>query len=124
MRMSSAPFPPFPSGDDFHTRELAPGVTARILSLERVMLCEVTLAPDGIVPPHDHPHDQAGRCLEGEFELEIEGDTRVIREGESYLIPGGARHSARALGSRAVTLDIFSPPREEYLPGAEGPAFR
>jgi hypothetical protein len=36
-----------------------------------------------------------------------------------YLIPGDVRHSARALEQTAVTLDIFTPVREDYLPDSD-----
>ena len=44
------------------------------------------------------------------------GEVRRIKPGDLYLIPGDTLHAARGVGQRAVTLDIFSPPREDYLP--------
>lgn len=110
---------PFIDSTSFHAKELAQGVTARLVSGERIMLSEVTIEPDGVVPHHSHPHEQAGVCLNGEFDLEVAGEVRRIKAGDYYLIPGGTVHAARGVGSKAVTLDIFSPPREDYLPGAE-----
>lgn len=110
---------PFVDPDTFHEMQLADGVRARIASGERIMLSEVTIEPEGVVPLHSHPHEQAGCCLSGEFELEISGDARRIKAGDCYLIPGGTPHAARGVGQKAVTLDIFSPPREDYLPGGK-----
>ena len=56
-----------------------------------------------------------GMGVEGEFELVIDGHAQVIRRGDIYLIPSNVRHSARSLGKPAVALDIFGPPREDYL---------
>lgn len=103
--------------EDFHERSLGEGVTGRIAAGDRVMLSRVTIEPDGLVPVHSHPHEQAGMCIRGEFDLEVDGELRRIRAGDFYLIPGGVPHGARGAGRRAVTLDIFSPPREDYLPG-------
>lgn len=69
---------------------------------------------DALVPTHQHPHEQAGVGIEGEFELVIDGDARIIRAGDSYLIPGGTPHSARSVNGPARALDVFSPPREDY----------
>lgn len=110
---------PFIDATSFHPRNLTEGVTARLVSGERIMLSEVTIEANGVVPQHRHPHEQAGVCLNGEFDLEVDGEVRRIKAGDYYLIPGGTVHAARGVGSRAVTLDIFSPPREDYLPGAE-----
>jgi quercetin dioxygenase-like cupin family protein len=37
--------------------------------------------------------------------------------GESFLVPGGVEHQARALEDSEV-LDIFTPCREDYVPKA------
>lgn len=96
-------------------REIFPGVTIRTVWGERIMLSFVTFVEAGAsVPEHRHPHEQCGLGLEGEFELVIEGEARVIRTGDSYCIPGGVPHSARGLTPGARALDIFSPPREDY----------
>jgi quercetin dioxygenase-like cupin family protein len=55
-----------------------------------------------------------GLGLEGEFELIIGDEARIIRQGDSYLIPGNTPHSARSVGGPARALDVFSPPREDY----------
>lgn len=108
---------PFIDPEDLIRRGLCPGVDAEIAWGERIMLSKVTIAPNGVVPRHSHPHEQAGCCLSGEFDLEVAGETRRIKAGELYLIPGGTAHAARGAGQTAVTLDIFSPPREEYMSG-------
>ena len=110
---------PFPSDDDLFHRDLLPGVGLDLVWGERIMLSRVTIEPDGVVPLHRHEHEQAGVCLSGEFDLEVDGETRRIRPGQLYLIPGGTAHAARGVGVRCVTLDIFSPPRDDYKPGAE-----
>ena len=80
------------------------------------MLSELTIEPDGHIPLHSHPHEQAGRCLSGEFDLEVDGVTRRMKPGDYWLIPGGTPHAARGVGQAALALDVFSPPREDYLP--------
>jgi quercetin dioxygenase-like cupin family protein len=48
------------------------------------------------------------------MEFTIGGETRIVRKGEGWMIPGGVMHAARALESGAYLLDIFYPHREEY----------
>jgi quercetin dioxygenase-like cupin family protein len=95
-------------------KAIAPGAKIRTAWGERIMLSYVELAPGGKVPPHSHPHEQGGICLEGAMEFTIGDETRVIKRGESWMIPGGVVHAVLALGQGAVALDIFSPPREDY----------
>ncbi|HEY5460240.1 MAG TPA: cupin domain-containing protein, partial [Deferrimonas sp.] len=68
---------------------LAPGVTAKIASGEKMMLSLVTLAPDAVVPTHSHPHEQMGLMVSGTMEFSIEGETRLFSGNEMYVVPGG-----------------------------------
>jgi quercetin dioxygenase-like cupin family protein len=97
--------------------EIAPGVRLRTPHGERVMIAQVEIDPGAVVPPHEHPHEQAGMVIEGRMELTIGGESRVLSAGEAYLIPGGIRHSARSVGGPCRILDIFSPIREDYARG-------
>lgn len=107
---------PFIDPQDLFRRRLFPGVETELAWGERIMLSRVTVEPDGVVPEHTHPHEQAGCCLSGEFDLEVAGEVRRIRAGDLYIIASDTPHAARGVGQRAITLDIFSPPREEYMP--------
>ena len=95
-------------------KTLAPGVTARIVSGEKLMFSLVTLEPDAVVPTHSHPHEQLGMMVSGTMEFTIAGETRTLSGNEMYLVPGGVPHAAKAGPGGAVALDAFSPPREEY----------
>ena len=46
-----------------------------------------------------HDTDEIVSVLEGEMEFEIEGEVRHPGPGEELLIPAGALHSARNVGS-------------------------
>jgi quercetin dioxygenase-like cupin family protein len=93
---------------------LAPGVTAKIASGEKLMFSLVTLAPNAVVPTHSHPHEQMGMLVSGTMEFTIAGETRVFSGNELYLVPGGVPHAAKGGPGGAVALDAFSPPREEF----------
>ena len=95
-------------------RTLAPGVTAKIASGEKMMFSLVTLAPNAVVPTHSHPQEQMGMMVSGTMEFTIESETRVLSGNEMYFVPGGASHAAKGGPGGAVALDAFSPPREEY----------
>jgi quercetin dioxygenase-like cupin family protein len=101
-------------------RTLFPGVTIRAVWGEHIMMSFVHFEhADALVPEHHHPHEQMGMGLEGEFELVIGGESRLIRPGICYWIPGGTPHSARSVHGPARALDIFHPIREEYMRESE-----
>ena len=95
-------------------KELAPGVTLRVMWGDKIMMSVVEIAPGAVVPNHTHPHEQAGLVLQGEFEFTIGGETKRLRQGDAYVIPGQVEHSLVGSDGWSLALDIFSPPREEY----------
>lgn len=106
---------PFGCVAEIASFELFEGVRLRVVAGEKAMMSFVEFEPHGVVPTHRHPHEQMGTVLEGEFELVIDGESRIVRVGDTWLIPSNVPHMARAVGTRAVALDVFSPPREEYV---------
>ncbi len=104
----------FISPESLPGKILAPGIEAKIACGEKIMLSFVNLAPGGVVPAHSHPHEQGGLCLEGAMEFTIGGETRIIKQGQGWMIPGGVVHKVVALEHGARALDIFYPHREEY----------
>lgn len=100
--------------DNAPEKEIAPGVKIQAAWGDKIMLARVVLEPGARVPMHSHPHEQAGIVLEGEFDFTIGSETRRVKAGDTYLIRGGVTHGCLACVGRAVVLDVFSPPREEY----------
>ncbi len=91
------------------------GVSIQTVHGENLMMSYVHLKPHSIVAEHSHPHEQMGMVLEGSFELNIDGESRILNEGDTYLIPSHVKHSAKANHKSAIVLDLFSPPREDYI---------
>ena len=100
--------------EEIPPRTLAPGVTAKIASGERMMFSLVTFAPDAVVPTHSHPHEQMGFLVSGTLELTIADETRMLSGSGMVFVPGGVPHAAKAGPGGAVTLEAFSPPRDEF----------
>jgi quercetin dioxygenase-like cupin family protein len=94
--------------------EMLPGVHRRTLATtDEAMLCEFFIERDSVVPDHGHVNDQVGYVVSGKLEITIGGITQILVPGDSYAIPGGVRHSARAIHD-TVVIDCFSPPRTDY----------
>jgi quercetin dioxygenase-like cupin family protein len=94
--------------------ELVAGIHARTAWGEHMLCSVVDLQPGSVLPVHSHPHEQVGVVLEGELEMTIAGETRLLQPGTLYIIPGDVEHSARVGERAARVLDVFSPVREEY----------
>ena len=78
------------------------------------MLAVVDLDANAIIPEHSHPHEQGGLVLEGTMAFTIAGETRQVKPGDLYIIPGGVSHGVQVGQRPARVMDIFSPVREEY----------
>ncbi len=77
-------------------------------------LALVTLEPHAVLPPHIHPHEQAGYVLEGKIEFAISGQTKICRAGDVYIIPGNAEHPV-IIGDLPTRLfETFVPVREYF----------
>jgi len=95
-------------------KEIAPGVHIRTFWGNEMLLSIADFIANAVVPVHSHPHEQAGTLISGEFELTIGGETRWLKPGDSYIIPGGVEHGGGTGDTPARVLDIFSPVRKEY----------
>ena len=106
--------PYFHDPSQIERKELVPGITMRPMWGAKVMMSLIEIAPGAVLIGHSHPHEQAGLVLEGQFDFTIGGETKTLRQGDAYVIPGGVEHSLVGSGGWSLALDIFSPPREEY----------
>ena len=97
-----------------------PGISMQALAGANLMINRVVLVPDVVVPEHSHPHEQGGFVLEGLLRLTVAGETWDLGPGDAYVLPGDTLHGATVGPDGCVVLDIFAPPREDYLALIEG----
>ena len=93
----------------------ADGISMHLIGGDQMMMNLVVLAPGVIVPIHTHPNEQAGYVVKGVLNMTIAGETRPLSRGDCYLVPGGIEHGATAGDDGCEVLDIFSPPRADYV---------
>ncbi len=93
---------------------MLPGVALRTFWGEHMLVSLVDLQAGAVIPPHSHPHEQVGMMLRGEMDLTIAGETRLVKPGDLYIIPGGVEHGVTVGDADAQCIEAFSPVREEY----------
>jgi quercetin dioxygenase-like cupin family protein len=101
--------------DQLYVRHVADGVKLRIIAGEKMMMAFFYMQPDAVLPEHAHPHEQMGTVLEGALEVTIGGHKQVVGPGEAYHIAANLAHSGRCLDQPARVLEMFAPPREDFL---------
>ena len=91
------------------------GVKRKILGYDNhIMMVRVDFEKGGIGPMHKHVHSQTTYVTRGAFEVTIEGETQILREGDSFFIPSWAMHGAVCLEAGEL-IDVFSPIREDFM---------
>jgi len=85
---------------------------------DRTLMTEFQLHKNAVLPRHAHPHEQTGYLVKGRIQLSIGTETYEAQAGDSWCIPGGVEHGADILED-SVAIEVFSPVRDDYLPGRE-----
>ncbi|MCA1585895.1 MAG: cupin domain-containing protein [Acidobacteria bacterium] len=104
---------PLLSLDAVPIREIFPGFRARIIHSARSSQSWVDIDAGASFPEHQHPHEQIVNVLDGELELNVDGESHRLTRGVVFVIPPDVPHSGRAITACQV-LDLFAPVREDY----------
>ena len=107
--------------DDMPKEAVNEQLSRRLVTGERLMLAHVYLDQGCIVPQHSHDNEQLTYILEGKlrFFLGDDGSEVVdVAAGEVLHIPSNLPHKAEALED-TLDVDIFSPPRADWLEGTD-----
>jgi quercetin dioxygenase-like cupin family protein len=83
-----------------------------------VMVARVLLKKGARVPLHSHHNEQVTYILEGALHFYIDNQEITVKAGEVLCIPPNMPHEAVALED-TVDLDVFNPPRQDWLDGSD-----
>lgn len=107
--------------DDMPKERVTDLLERRVITAERVMLGHIYMKKGSVVPVHSHENEQVTYVLEGALRFWLgadQGEERVLRAGDVLAIPSGLPHKAEALED-TLSLDVFSPPRQDWLDGTD-----
>ncbi len=103
--------------NDMPKEAVSESLDRRLITGDRMMLAHVYLKKGCIVPKHSHENEQLTYILEGALKFWIGDDGAeeiTVQAGEVLLIPGNVPHKAEAL-EETLDVDVFSPPRQDWL---------
>lgn len=104
---------PYLITEDLPTKEPIPGFKGKFVHTDNMSVAHWRIAANSMAPIHAHPHEQITMVVEGEFELTIAGDKKVLKPGIVAVVPPDAEHSGIAL-TECHLIDMFHPVREDY----------
>ena len=103
--------------DDMPKEKVSETLDRRLITGDRMVISHVYLKKGSVVPRHSHENEQITYILEGGLRFWIGPDESQVIDvlaGEVLHIPSMVQHKAEALED-TLDVDVFSPPREDWL---------
>lgn len=104
------------SWQDVPEERLNDRITRRMFHTETMTVARIGLAKGAVVPRHSHPNEQVMTVNEGRLLVRIAGQEITVSAGQMLPIPPGIPHEVEAMED-SVAIDLFSPPREDWIRG-------
>ncbi len=101
---------------DIEPELMNPLITRQYVVAGNTMLARIVLKEGARVPLHHHFHEQISHVVEGALSFLVNGKEVAVRAGEILAIPPDVPHEVVALED-SVALDIFNPPRQDWIDG-------
>ena len=107
--------------DTVEWEQVSPSIKRKMIWGEHTMIARLEIKDGCLVPQHQHENEQISfiesgtiRFLMGEDKSEVVD----VHAGESLIIPPNLPHEALIIGD-VVATDTFSPPRADWIEGAD-----
>jgi quercetin dioxygenase-like cupin family protein len=104
--------------DEIALEKVTEVISRKIVTGERAMLSQIYLKRGALVPMHKHESEQLTYVMQGALRFLVGGEEAIVREGEVLVIPTWVEHQVEALDD-TLTLDLFSPIRQDWLNGTD-----
>ncbi len=107
--------------EDMPRERVTSQIDRRIITGDDMMIAHVYLEKGAVVPRHSHVNEQITYIVSGALHFKIGEDGAeeiVVAAGEVLHIPSNVPHEALALDD-TLDVDVFSPPRQDWLDGTD-----
>ncbi len=106
---------PFAADSEVAWVDAAPGIRRKVLCFDDgIMLVRFIFEAGAVGAAHSHPHAQCSVIESGVFDVTIDGKTKRLAAGDSYLVAPNLVHGAVAV-EPGVIVDTFVPMREDFV---------
>lgn len=94
-------------------KERLPGWQGRYFHSPSMTFAHYHFVQGASIHEHHHPQEEVYEVIEGELEITIDGVAQVARPGLVAIVPGGVRHSIKAItDGQAIIIDY--PQRRDF----------
>ena len=103
-------------GSDIPWEHPDKGIKRKVMAYnDQLMLVRVVFEQGAVGTLHEHYHTQISYVESGQFEVEIEGEKKILHQGDAFSVPSHALHGVVCLEA-GVLIDVFNPKREDFIP--------
>lgn len=86
--------------------EFRPGIMSKAEIGDSLIMAYMEIGPGRKDTGHEHPFDQCGIILEGQIEMVVGKERKILNPNDAYFIPSGERHGWKTFDSKVKVLDI------------------
>jgi quercetin dioxygenase-like cupin family protein len=95
--------------------DLGSGVSRQFVGYNsQVMMVIVKFEKDAIGALHQHFHSQITYVASGKFEVTVDGETKILKQGDGFFAQPNIFHGVKCLEAGQL-IDSFTPFREDFL---------
>jgi quercetin dioxygenase-like cupin family protein len=119
MSSSETAVSPFRTWNGRDLFAIFPGVNLHAIGGDQVLLCRVVYDPGKTVQRHAHAHsEQAMVIVEGEVQVTIGSETRMMRPGDVCVMNRGVEHELHTVGG-VTFFEALAPVPRDHVPDGE-----
>jgi len=91
-------------------------MTRQVVHTPQFTIARLEMKAGAIVPMHSHTNEQVTTVLEGRLRFNLGGETADLVPGQSLALASMEPHGVEVLQD-SIVLDVFSPPRQDWIDG-------
>jgi quercetin dioxygenase-like cupin family protein len=97
---------PFVDTSTLDAVERRPGWFGRYFDSPSMTFAHYDFTAGSTIHEHSHPQEEVWEVVEGELEITVGGEMRIVGPGVAAIVPPDVRHSVRALtNGNAIVVD-------------------
>jgi len=104
------------SWTDIATEQLNPKMRRQVVHTEQMTIARIQLDAGAQVPAHTHHNAQVSMVLAGRIRFIVDGQPVEVAAGQVLELKPHQPHGVEILED-SVILDLFTPPREDWIRG-------
>jgi quercetin dioxygenase-like cupin family protein len=106
---------PFIEAEEIAWEQVDEGVERKIIGYdELLMMVCVRFKKAAVGNLHHHIHRQISYVQAGSFEVTIDGEKKILKQGDCFFVAPDLVHGVIAL-EEGVLVDVFTPARRDFM---------